>query len=220
MNSEEAKMGIERKVREDVFSLFGKEKFKEGVNILQGLSFRLQEDDDTQLKRLVLRNLSFAFHKIGDMHMAKKYAKMIMKIADKDEKYKENNKKEFGDILNLFSEFCSDEISLKEKIKINKMNRHLYCNDIENLDKYYMAEANICILTENYSDIECIIGQIHNMEQTIIFNDEKKDMDMKCKLIHTKKDILKDLEFANPLIYKRTIEEIDSLCLSNTFTAM
>lgn len=216
MNTTEVKMSIKKKVKEDVYGLFDKGEFKEGSQILQGLSFRLQNDDETKLKRLVLRNLSFAFYKIDDIYMARKYARMIKDIADNDKVYQEKNKEEYSDILNLYSEFCPDEISFKDKLNINKLNRRLYYDNINHIDKYFMAESNICILTNNYDDIESLLEQIHNMRKQIIFEDKEKDMHMKYRLKEATVLILQDLEIASPIIYRRIIESINSLTKSNS----
>lgn len=215
METKDRKVVIEEKVRKDVFELFGLGRFKEGCKILQALSFGLRHDDETELKRLVLRNLSFAYYKIDDMHMARKYAKMIKEIADKDVEFQNKNKESYGDILNLYSEFLQDEVSLEDKIRINKINRAIYCNNADYMYRYYMAEANICVLTKDYEGIEDVIWQIHNRIKSNIFEDEKKDSMMKANLEDTKESILQDLKLVSPIIYREIMESMNTLNQSN-----
>ena len=216
METKDRKVIIEEKVRNDVFELFGLGRFKEGCRILQALSFGLRHDDETELKRLVLRNLSFAYYKIDDMHMARKYAKMIKKIVDEDMEFQNKNKKSYGDVLNLYSEFLPDEVSLEDKIRINKINRSIYCNDAVYMYRYYMAESNICILAKDYEGIEDVIWQIHNRINSNIFEDEKKDKMMKANLEDTKVIILQDLKSVSPIIYKKVMEKMETLKQSNS----
>lgn len=220
MNTAEAKLSIEKKVKEDVFGLFGQGEFKEGSRILQGLSFRLQNDDDTELQRLVLKNLSFAFYKIDDMSMARKYAIRIMAIVNEDETYQKTNKEGYADVLNLYSEFVSDKFTTQDKIKINKINRSIYYNNNEYLDKYYIAESNISILKKNYEEIIDIIECIHNKKLDVIFEDEKKDIEIKNKLTEAIVIITKDLQSDSPIIYKRLMESMKTLNQSNKATVM
>lgn len=199
---------IEKRVREEVFTLFEQKKFIEGEKILRQLSFQLNEDHSTEIHRLVLRNLSWVNYKINNMDMAKKYAKIIKNKVDKDLEYQQNNVVGCCNIMNLYSEFFKEELTNEERLQINKANYECYHHDIENLDKTLTALNNIYLLERKFYDIPDIIEMIHMYMETEILEDEKKDAKLKEKLSEIETEILKDLEVACPFLHKELMETL------------
>lgn len=210
---------IGERVKSEVFDLFRKGLFLEAEKMLRQLSFQLTGGEDTETKRLVLRNLSWVLDKNGNKELSKKYARVIKQIVDNDKSYRETNIEGLCDVMNLYSEFIPEEVTDKEKIDINKVNYEVYCHDLNNLDRSLMALSNIYIYEGNFYDVQYVIETIHSYEGKVIFDDEEKNKTMLAKLREVKCQILKDTKNRCPdYIYDEIMRDLFKP--SNTVTAM
>ena len=204
-------------VKNIVFKHFEKGEFVEGEKILRRLSFRLTNENTTEEHRLVLLNLSWVLHELGQMDSAKHYIKLLRTLIEKDYEYIENNSEKYYMVLGLYTELFSEHMSIEEKIEINQRKYDACWGKIDYLDQALVSKFDICELRNDCEGMVDCIESIHNciMHKIYIGKTEEESNEIRAKLKETKKNMLNTLKLKNIDLYNELCEELLNLTNSS-----
>lgn len=197
-------------VENEVFKHFKEGNFGTGEKILRKLSFRLN-NESTETKRLVLYNLAWVQDELGRAELAKKNITIIREIIEKDEEYKRENIENYYRVLGLYTELFKDEITIEEKIKINKEKYNCCYNKKEFLSTALISKFDIYFLKDDIEGMIDVIEEIHNwiMQDIYIDNESKEKNDkIRSQLEEIKGNALDTLKDKSERKYTELFEEL------------
>lgn len=166
-------INIETEVKKEVFTRFANDQYDEGREVLKKLAFCINEDSTTEEKRLVFYNLAWVNEYKKDINAAKFYIKNIKNIIENDEEYIKNNKIGYSNVLSLYRDLFSDEITTEEQIKMEIINREVYetKNDVLCM---LICDFNIAKLEQDIDSMVWSIESLH-IQYLITKNKEEKE---------------------------------------------
>lgn len=197
-------------VENEVFKHFKEGNFETGEKILRKLSFRLN-NESTETKRLVLYNLAWVQDELGRAELAKKNIMMIRDIIENDEEYKGENIENYYRVLSLYIELFKDEITIEEKISINKEKYKCCYNKREHLSSALISKFNIASLKNDTDEMVDVIQEIHNwiMEDIYIDSESKeKNEKIRSQLKEVRRTALLELKEKDVHAYNEIQEEL------------
>lgn len=198
-------------IKNEVFKCFKNKNFKEGERILIKLSKRINDNVNTETKRLILYNLAWVQNKLGKCEEAKSNILKIKSLLERDEEYVENNKGSYFRTICLYIELFKNELDKSEKIELNKQILDCCHSDIDFLDQALTCKFDIYELKDDIVGMKDVIEEIHThivFTKKIIGKTEEETKGIIEKLKKVLKSVLATLKEKSENDFNELCEEL------------